>query len=226
MNESQVKEFCHLLDLHSEQIGKPKKSIELKMHMIKLLSHHGFDNLVGAVNAHMLDKENGKFDITIGHIQEQIAKAIEKDGRPSADEAFAIAIQLADEAATVVTNDEISQAWAVAAPVMPDQGGARMAFRAAYNRLCEAARREHRKPRWFPSLGHDVAAREPVLQEAVRKGLLGPEHVQRVLPAPAASIDIPALEHSANKHNAKETLKALMQLMKQAPLAVKQNDQE
>lgn len=226
MNKEQAQEFCQLLDFCAEQARKPPKSIELKMHMIKLLSHHGFDNLVGAVNAHMLDKENGKFDITIGHIQEQIAKAIEKDGRPSVDEAWAIAVQLEDEAATVVTNDEISQAWAVAAEVMPDKTGARMAFKAAYQRLCDAARREHRKPRWFPSLGFDVAAREPVLQEAVRKGLLGPEHVQRVLPAPAQSIDIPALEHSAAKHNAKETLKALMQLMKQAPLAIKQNEQE
>jgi hypothetical protein len=224
MNENQIKEFCQLLDLCSEQARKPKKSDELKLLMIELLGDYGFNNIMGAIKAHMLDKENGKFDVTTGHIQEQIAKAIEKDGRPSVDEAWAIAIQLDDEQKTVVTNDEISQAWFEASPAMPDKAGARMAFRAAYNRICEAARREHRKPRWFPSLGIDVAAREPVLQEAVRKGLLMHEHVQRVLPA--SSIDVQAIEHSAKNHNAQETLKALMQIMKTKPLALKQSDQE
>lgn len=226
MDKYETQQFFTLLDNVSEQCGKPKKSIQSKALMLDTLGHYGFENIKGAIYAHLRDPECGMFDVTIAHIHAQIANAIEKDGRPTADEAFAIAIQLADEAATVVTNDEISQAWAVAAPLMPDKQGARMAFRPTYNRLCDAARRENRKPRWFPSLGFDVAAREPVLQESVRKGLLGPEHVQRVLPAPEQSINIPALENSAAKHNAKETLKALMQLMKQAPLAVKQNDQE
>lgn len=226
MNKDETQQFFALLDNVSEQCGKTKKSMQTKALMLDILGHYGFENIKGAIYEHLRDTECGMFDVTIAHIQAQISKAIEKDGRPSVDEAWAIAVQLEDEAATVVTNDEISQAWAVAAEVMPDKTGARMAFKAAYQRLCDAARREHRKPKWFPSLGFDVAAREPVLQEAVRKGLLGPEHVKRVLPAPDSSIDVPALEHSAKKHNAQETLKALMQMMKTKPLALKQNDDE
>lgn len=221
-----ISEFFLLLDDICDALGKPRKSESAKMLFVTIGSKYSIDELKCAALAHLADTERGRFLPTPADLIFQIEKAIEKDGRPSVDEAWAIAVQLEDEAATVVTNDEISQAWAVAAEIMPDKTGARMAFKAAYQRLCDAARREHRKPRWFPSLGFDVAVREPVLQEAVRKGLLGPEHVQRVLPAPAQSIDIPALEHSAAKHNAKETLKALMQLMKQAPLTIKQNEQE
>jgi hypothetical protein len=226
MNEQQIEQFFELLDAVSEQCGKPKKSMAAKSLMLEVLAEHGFENIRGAIHAHLRDPECGMFDVTTAHIQAQISKAMEKDGRPSSDEAWAIAVRLEDEATTVVTNDEINQAWSVAVEVMPDKTGARMAFKAAYPRLCDAARREHRKPNWFPSLGFDVAARETVLAEAVSNGLLGSEHVQRVLPSPAASIDVPALEHSAKKNNLQETLKALMQIIKSKPPALKKSDEE
>jgi len=216
MNEQQIEQFFELLDAVSEQCGKPKKSMNAKALMLEVLAEHGFENIKGAIHAHLRDPECGMFDVTTAHIQAQISKAIEKDGRPGVDEAWAIAVQLEDEAATVVTNDEISQAWSVAAEVMPDKTGARMAFKAAYQRLCDAARREHRKPNWFPSVGFDASARDHVLKEGIKRGLLSHGQVKHLLidaderssKAVAYSLD------DAMQFDAKQKLNELMQSLK------------
>jgi len=217
MNESQVKEFCHLLDLHSEQIGKPKKSIELKMHMIKLLSHHGFDNLIGAINSHMCDKESGMYDLTIANIELQISKAMEKDGRPCADEAWAIAIQLDDEQKTVVTNDDINKAWGFVSELMPDETAARMAFRKHYKRVCDDARVRGETPNWFPSVGFDASARDHVLKEGIKRGLLSNGQLKHLLIDADERSSSKALEYSlddAMQFDAKKKLNELMQSLK------------
>lgn len=105
------------------------------------------------------------------------------DGRPGVEEAWAMAPR--DEYQTVVWTDEMAEAWGAARPLLAsDEIAARMTFREVYTKLVIAARREHRPPRWWPSLGHDVLGREGPLREAVAKKRLTAAYVQKLLPAP------------------------------------------
>jgi hypothetical protein len=90
----------------------------------------------------------------------------------SADEAWAMCPR--SEAETVVWIEEISSAYAVAAPLLAqgDQVAARMAFRDAYQRAVGEAQARGEKPKWWPSLGHDVDGRSRVIQAAVSAGRL------------------------------------------------------
>lgn len=104
------------------------------------------------------------------------------DGRPSADEAWAM-IPF-DEVQSVVWTDEMAQAWGVARPLLDagDKVGARLTFRACYERIITLARCEQRKPQWRLSPGYDPAGRELAVSDAVDKGRLTPQQAMRLLP--------------------------------------------
>lgn len=106
------------------------------------------------------------------------------DGRPTADEAWSIAMQSFDEYKTVVMNDEIAAALDSARGIYNDgdKVGSRMAFKAAYDRNVSTARREGLKPTWWPSMGFDKSGREKPLLDAVEKGLLPAAQAQALIP--------------------------------------------
>lgn len=180
----QVLDFFQMLDDACDAIGKPRKTDSAKMLFIEVAGGYGIENLKGALMAHLRDPERGRFVPTPADLIEKIQKALEKDGRPTADEAFAIAVQMDDEYTTVVTNDEISQAWAVAREIMPDRTGARMAFRSAYERLVSQSRSANKPVQWFASLGHDTQGREAALMQAAQQGRLPMNQVKALLPTP------------------------------------------
>lgn len=126
-----------------------------------------------------------KHRLTLADIIERMEK---RDGRPGADEAWAKALLGMDENATVVLNDEISEAMAAARPIFNagDEVGARMAFRSAYDRIVQANREAKVPVRWWASLGHDQQKREAAVQEGIRQGLLANETARLVLPPPEA----------------------------------------
>ena len=79
-------------------------------------------------------------------------------------------------------------AFAIARPALEinDKIGARMAFKAAYDRLV-AQNREMRLPaQWSASLGWDVERRRYALENAVQAGRLLPSQAQGLLPPPPA----------------------------------------
>ena len=104
-------------------------------------------------------------------------------GHPTANEAWALVLSSTDEAETVVWTEHIAEAAGIAQPVLDagDEVGARMAFRDAYERIL---RERPETPRWFPSLGNDLARRAEALDRAVRAGLLTQSHAAGLLPAP------------------------------------------
>jgi hypothetical protein len=117
------------------------------------------------------------------------------DGRPHADEAWSIAVVAYDESATVVWTTEMAQAYGIALPLLNngDDTGARMAFRAAYQRFTDQARAEKQPAKWMPSLGTDPDLRAATLQAAVEQGKLGRAHVAGLLPAPETDNPVGAL---------------------------------
>lgn len=116
--------------------------------------------------------------LTLADVLNRVA---EMDGRPSADEAWAMMPM--DEAATVVWTDEMAAAWGVALPMVDtDKVAARMAFKAAYQKGVDEARQTLRPVKWRASLGHDKAGREPVIRQAVQQGRLSRDQALKHLP--------------------------------------------
>jgi hypothetical protein len=109
------------------------------------------------------------------------------DGRPDADEAWAMMPK--NELASVVWTDEMVQAWGIALPLLVsgDVASARKEFCAIYAKAVLEARIRREPAHWVPSLGSDVAGREGVLLEAVRKRRLTAAHVEQLLPAASTS---------------------------------------
>lgn len=118
-------------------------------------------------------ESKGRF--TLAAVIEQIER-IDSDGRPGADEAWAMIPK--DEYTSAVTSDEMMQALGVAQPLINDGDNiaARMAFKDAYVRIVENNKRNGIKPVWTPSLGHDKEGREAAMAEAVRLGRMTAQH--------------------------------------------------
>jgi hypothetical protein len=125
--------------------------------------------------------------LTAGAVFDRLA---EDDGRPSGDEAWAIALQATDEADTVVWNEEIQQALSIARPILDagDKIGARMAFRDAYERTVRTRREAGIVPKWSASLGWDQERRIAALESAQAIGLLPAPQVAALLPSPSGGV--------------------------------------
>ncbi|HAD31552.1 MAG: hypothetical protein CL578_22525 [Alteromonadaceae bacterium] len=136
-----------------------------------------------------------KVHVAKSHFAPKPADIIEiinqQDGRPSADEAWPIALQGADENTTAVWTEEIAQAWYHCQPVFEsgDEIGARMAFRQHYQRQIEHSRMTGQPIRWTVSLGHDQAQKKTALEVAQQKGLISQSRVTGLLPSPEPTGD-------------------------------------
>ncbi|MGC8116028.1 hypothetical protein ACP3VQ_13490 [Metapseudomonas otitidis] len=112
-----------------------------------------------------------------------IRHLVTQDGRPEANEAWAIAMTSYDEAETVLMTPEIQQAAASAESVFRagDKIGARMAFIATYERLVTTARQVGTPLAWSLSLGHDAERRASAIESAERLGRLPAPQAQALL---------------------------------------------
>ncbi len=106
------------------------------------------------------------------------------DGRPTADEAWAVAVSAHDETVTVVWSQETAEAWGCAAPILAlgDGIGARRAFIDRYRRLVDEARRALVPVTWSVSLGTDPQRRTSALQQALARRQLPRARVQALVP--------------------------------------------
>lgn len=137
----------------------------------------------------------------------------------TADEAWARMPK--SEMDSCMLTDETAQAVAAADPLLQggDRVAARMAFKAAYERLVEQAKIEGRRPRFFPSLGSDVPGRAAMLGQAVKTGQYPLESAVALLPDFAVDIvqaagvnDHPLL--AAPSEKGKSQVKALLLTLK------------
>jgi len=103
--------------------------------------------------------------------------------RMSADEAWSLCPASEDE--TVVWADEIAEAFGAAASSLDegDRIAARMAFKSAYERICEKAELERRPVKWSVSLGFDKTQREPAIRRAVESGFITHQQAKKLLPS-------------------------------------------
>ena len=141
--------------------------------------------------ASFVKSHEGKFAPKPASIIEMINRN-RPDGRPTADEAWAMVAHGGDEAETVVATSEAMAAFWVALPLLEsgDKIGARMAFKGAYEREIMQARQDGRPVKVDVTQGHDKQRREQAITAAVASGLLTPKTAQVYLPhLDATSID-------------------------------------
>lgn len=144
----------------------------------RALERHSLEEVRAAFGAHIADPRAGRFVPVPADILAQIEARVAHDGRPGAEEAWATAFRSADEGETIVWTAETAEAYGIALPIIQagDEVGGRMAFKEAYNRLVDEARRDRRVATWSASLGHDTERRDRAIAAAVAAGQL--DHAQ------------------------------------------------
>jgi len=212
--------FSQMLDSAYEAVGKQAMGSAGKAIVFRSLSDVSMEDFGAALTAHLSDPSCGMFAPTAAHIRSQLAKFAEADGRPGADEAWAIALSGQDEGRTIITNDDIAAAFTAIRPILDagDEVGARMAFLQAYRRVVAEARAAKTALRWWPSLGCDKKSREPVLLEAYRTGKLPRAQVAGWI-ADIRAGDLKALpptvskEAALNRDQVRQKLRELVELL-------------
>jgi hypothetical protein len=183
MQNADKAEFVKTLNLCYATLLKPLPPVESLSLWFTILEPYSIEQVRAALSQHMRES---KFPPVPADVVTRLPK--ESDGRPDANEAWAIALRSRDERDTVVWTQECAEAFSIASSVLDggDEVGARMAFKAAYERLIEKSRAAGAKPQWLMSLGHDPALREAAASDAVRTGRLSIEHARVAVPALAA----------------------------------------
>jgi hypothetical protein len=144
------------------------------------------DVVTGAITAHLRLPTTGRTLPIPADIVAQIKAAVENDGRPGKDEAWASCVSGNDELQTIVWTAEMSHAWGVCLPLLNERDniGARMAFLEAYDKAVNQSRARGLPVKWSVSLGKDPERRRGAISQAVSDGKL-PASELDALPAPA-----------------------------------------
>ena len=175
MVETDTKAFLALLgDVYGlYPAAKPLAGGQVAM-FFRALSAHPLAAVQAGLDAHVKDPQRGRFAPLPADVLAQIDAAASNDGRPGAEEAWAIASSSRSEWETVVWTAEIAQALAVCRPVLDsgDDIGARMAFREAYTRMVDEARKARRPAVWTVCEGWDAQRRAVAISAAVECGRL------------------------------------------------------
>jgi hypothetical protein len=174
----------------------------------RAMSAYPLEVVQGALDAHLSDPKRGQFLPMPADVVAQIDRLVADDGRPGAEEAWALALRSTDEGDTIVWTAEAAEAMGICSPILNagDEVGARMAFKEGYTRLVDAARRTRTGPKWSASLGHDPERRDKAIAAAVTAGQL--EHsAYAALPAPRGPVHL--LEH-ASQHGIPENARAAL----------------
>ena len=180
MNRSDFTEFRGLwLNAHEMSASTKEPSDSVVMSIFDVLAEYPIKHIEAALKAHC---QKSRFAPTPADIFELLETNYQ---HLPAEEAWALCPKT--ETATVVWTDEIAEAFGVCSELLADGDAiaARMAFKASYDRICNIASLQHKRPVYRVSLGHDKAGIEPVIQKAVRLGRITQEAGQRYLPAPS-----------------------------------------
>lgn len=187
MRDTDFKAFAAELDTVFSLYGK-QPSADQKGMFFGALKPFPLEGVKLALQAHMRDPQRGRFAPLPADVVAQIEGMVEQDGRPGVEEAWALCLRGQDEAETIVWTGEMAEAWETARVVLPDEVGARMAFKETYGRLVAAARCQRLPAAWTVSLGHDPQRRALAVTQAVTAGRL-PQSAMGDLPALPAPRD-------------------------------------
>lgn len=171
------------------------------------------------LDAHVKDPQRGRFPPLPADVIAQLDGQAADDGRPGPEEAWAISLAARDESETVVWTAEAAQAMSVARPVLAagDEIGARMAFREAYGRLVELARRQRNPTEWIVSEGWDAQRRASAVAAAVEAGRLPHSALQALTHTRATLAGLLEGPASGDNAEARKRLRELAEAIRLRP---------
>lgn len=116
-------------------------------------------------------RKQAKGRMTISDIMRHIES---QDGRPTADEAWALAYQTTCETETVVMTEEIAEAWGAVTGLIEagDKFNASKAFKEKYESLVAASRESAKPAAWFVNAGSDRELLAQAVEAARQEGKL------------------------------------------------------
>lgn len=184
----QREDFAPFVALLGDVMGlypqaKPLADGQVAM-FFRALAAHPLAEIRAGIDAHVKDPQRGRFPPLPADVLAQIEGIASDDGRPGAEEAWAMSLIARDEHRSLVWTAEMAQAWAACKPVMDlgDEVGARMAFREVYATAVEKARRARVPVAWSASLGFDADERREVIEAAVNLRRLPMSELQALPP--------------------------------------------
>lgn len=225
MREDDFQTFVQMLDDCYSLLGKgDKPSATARAMFFRAMAAYPINVVQAAFDAHIRDPQRGRFAPTPADLVAQIEGAMQNDGRPGPEQAWAMCSSAGDESATVVWTTEMAEAFQVASPLLVDGDtvAARMAFKEVYTKLIESARMERRPIKWEVSLGHDERRRHAALEAAEKQGLLPPGEALRLAP-PVAKLENSArllLENAQaapDPQKVRERVAAIKAMLKKEP---------
>lgn len=175
LNNDKV-QFVKILAACLDMYGRERSDTVMAL-WSRLMEPYSLSDVTDALSSHM---RTSKFCPTPADI---ISYLDSKDGRPTPDEAWAMCPK--SEYESVFWTDEMSQAYAVACPLIEqgDKVAARKAFIDRYESLVAAARSIGVPVKVTPSFGFDKAGREDAIQRAVDRGLISNQKASLYLPS-------------------------------------------
>lgn len=183
-------DFTHFSDMLDDVWGLkgPLLSAGQKAMFFRSLASYPIEEVRAGLDAHIKDPVRGRFLPMPADVIAQIVGNVADDGRPGAEEAWAMSVRAMDEAITVVWTEEMCEAFGICRPLLNngDEIGARMAFKESYVRLLATAREQRTPPAWSASLGYDVVLRDTVLLPHVEAG----RFPRSILQGPAIGLDV------------------------------------
>lgn len=176
MAKSNEETILQAITVTAEMTGAKFSAVTL-VAMVDRLSAFAVDAVLHALERCQMEC---KRPLTMAEIVERMQQ---DDGRPSADEAWALCPKADADAA--VWTDEMRQAFFVAWPVLAggDEIAARMAFKQAYDRLVREARDQRKAVTWALSAGGDKDATARAVQRAVDLRRIDARQQAALLPA-------------------------------------------
>jgi hypothetical protein len=185
----------------------------------KILSRYPVGTVLAAIEAHLSDTHKGQFPPKPADLIDQIEKRNPANQRPGADEAWAM-IPKDEESNSVVTREMLA-AYSIAVELLHggDKIAARMAFKGAYERLCEENVLMGRPVEWVISRGHRKDDLHDVLKRAIEQKRIKPEdaapHLAEIeYQKPMVAGFIEGTKNTANEEKAKAFLAQLRQSLK------------
>lgn len=153
--------------------GKETPAPTTKDFFWRSFSKISIEDFEAAMFAHTQNPKRGQFVPKPADIVAALEEMRRHDGRPSADEAWAIALQALDEQNTVVWTRETAAAWWLCMPVTQrDRVGGRKAFIASYERSVEQARVANEPVVWETTVGTNAEMRTLAIEQAAARNLI------------------------------------------------------
>jgi len=175
--------FESMLGDVAAMFGKTMSTTQTAMYF-RALSQYPLEAMQLALDAHVCSSERGRFMPLPADLISQL-EAMRFDGRPRAEEAWAVAIGAMDENDTIVWTQETADAWYSCASELMQAGdkfNASRGFIAKYDELVLAARKQNKPVTWLVAQGYDKDKRDHVIREAYKAKKISQAQAVALLP--------------------------------------------